>query len=642
MSRRWSTAGRLAAPAVVLLATLLPARAPAQQVRRPAARDQYEITAKLSEAMRLLASEPDNAVTLLRGLNARFPNQERILTRLGYAMQVTGKSDSAVVYYRKALTVDPASLDAGKQLGLIYLNQGNQSKAMGVFDDIIRRNQGSMGAYRAVGQALADAGRYDQALTIYEQGRDANPRNDVLSLDIAALHQTMGEPAAALDEYLKYIGDRGRNYQYAKGQVLQLIRDAKPDDAKRLTQSLEQKLAAGKGNRFVLLDILASRYLEEGLLEQALARALDADKVGGGDGRVLLSLAQRILAQVEAKPREKKRRYLDLGIRALDAFARDHPQAPGTDRAKYMLAQIYRRLGTQALPGMTRADRVNFLQQAVAEYADLSRRYPNSEFAERAYLERGDVLLYHLGRPNDALEAYKSGAVNSRHMADDFASRIAEVYLGTSRWKDAQHYFNGLTHSGIPELIQAGQYYGGLGMCLQGQYEAARDTLTHFAESDPSSRYTNDAIATAWVVQQGLQYGSKALGSWFQSRQAKMVGDTTAVVASLRKIVDEPVYETLRPRALYDLGTTLYGMGDYDKAIALLREFLKEYPDEDLRPDVQRTIGEIYEKGYEQYDRALREYEEVLMTYPDYAFLDEVRKDVRRLRYVVKGEEYED
>jgi hypothetical protein len=29
----------------------------------------------------------------------------------------------------------------------------------------------------------------------------------------------------------------------------------------------------------------------------------------------------------------------------------------------------------------------------------------------------------------------------------------------------------------------------------------------------------------------------------------------------------------------------------------------------------------------------------VLMLYPDYAFLDEVREDVRRLRFIVEGEE---
>jgi tetratricopeptide (TPR) repeat protein len=105
--------------------------------------------------------------------------------------------------------------------------------------------------------------------------------------------------------------------------------------------------------------------------------------------------------------------------------------------------------------------------------------------------------------------------------------------------------------------------------------------------------------------------------------------------------VNEPAHETLRPRALFKLGQTLYERGDLERAVAALTRFLQEYPEEDMRPDVQRQIAAVYEFGYEEYDRALKEYEDVLLNYPDYAFLDEVRKDVRRLRYIVHGEEYE-
>ena len=89
------------------------------------------------------------------------------------------------------------------------------------------------------------------------------------------------------------------------------------------------------------------------------------------------------------------------------------------------------------------------------------------------------------------------------------------------------------------------------------------------------------------------------------------------------------------------LAVAALGDRDLDRAVTSLKRFLNEYPSEDLRPDVQRQIAAIYEFGYESYDRALREYENVLLTYPDYAFLDEVREDVRRLRYIVYGEEYE-
>lgn len=174
---------------------------------------------------------------------------------------------------------------------------------------------------------------------------------------------------------------------------------------------------------------------------------------------------------------------------------------------------------------------------------------------------------------------------------------------------------------------------------LQGEYESARDTLSVLAEFNPASRYTNDAIELAWVVEEALQFESAHIGTYASARQSEMLGDTTRVLAELRSIVDAPAHETLRPRALFWLGRTLYENGDLDGAIRRYRQFLEEYPGDPRGPDVQRAIAEVYEIGYEQYERALREYEVVLMTYPDYAFLDEVRKDVRRLRFIVEGEE---
>jgi tetratricopeptide (TPR) repeat protein len=120
-----------------------------------------------------------------------------------------------------------------------------------------------------------------------------------------------------------------------------------------------------------------------------------------------------------------------------------------------------------------------------------------------------------------------------------------------------------------------------------------------------------------------------------------MIGDTATVLEELGAIVAMPVSETLRPRALFKMGTMLYHSAHLDSAVVVLDRFLDEYPDEDLRPDVQRQLATIYEFGYEKYEKALREYENVLLTYPDYAFLDEVREDVRRLRFIVHGEEYE-
>jgi tetratricopeptide (TPR) repeat protein len=622
------------------MAPVEPARA--QRVRAQRSNpDQYEITARMAEALRYLSTDPQRSLTVLQNLDRQFPNNDRINFRIGYAFQVMGQTDSATVYYERTLDLNAGNIEAGKALGTMLLGQDRRDDAMIVFDRLLKANNYGVNAYKAVGAALRDVNRYEEALDIYTEGRGRSKHHFVLTLEIAELHRSARLYEDALAEYLRYVHGRQGNYRFTRDRIMEMMRDV--DDATRigLIELLENRLASGEGSRYVTLDILAATYLEQGLLEQSLDMAIQADEDKMSDGTVLLTLADQVITAASVRPRNERYRYLDLGVRALDAFAKNHAKSPGTDRAKYMLATIYVQFGSGEVPGAaaTAADQTRWINRAIVEYAELARSHPGSEYAELANLERGDLLLRRLKKPDEALKAYRVGAINSRRYGDLFAARVAEVYLGTGAYDDADHYLASLKTSGIDVLAETGTYYTGVMLALQGQYETARDTLSWLAESNPASQYTNNAIELAWVLEEALQFESDYLGSYTSARKAEMIGDTTVVLSKLGSIVDGPEHETLRPRALFWMGRTMYDRGDLDGAVERYNQFLKEYPDDPHGPDVQRAIAAVYEFGYEQYDRALREYEVVLMMYPDYAFLDEVRKDVRRLRFIVEGEE---
>jgi tetratricopeptide (TPR) repeat protein len=547
-------------------------------------------------------------------------------------------SDSAETYYGRALRVNPQSLEAGKALGMIHLTGDRRDKAMKVFDRLLAANKHSLSAYKTVGTALRDLGRYEEALEIFKQGRDRGRGHFILSLEIANIHKTNKNYGEALTEYLGYVEGRRGNYRVARSKILEMIQES-GDKREELVGMLEGRLDNTSGRRYVVLDVLAATYLESGLLEKALDMALRADGEKESDGTALLTFADNVITRSGTLPRLERRRYLELGVRALAVFTENHPRMTGIDKAKYMLASIYAQFGRGEVPGLARDVPATYLDKAIELYTEISKRHAGTEYAELASLEKGDLLLHSLKQPDKALEAYKIGAVNSRHYGDVFAARIARVYLGLGNYEDADHYFKALIKSGVVDLVQAGFYYTGLMLAFQGEYATARDTLTYLAESNPSSPYTNDAIETAWILEEGLGGQTKSLAGLLRVIKAELIGDTATVVTELNKLVEGPVYDPSRPRALFKLGTTLYENGDLDGAVAALKRFMEEYPSSSMRADVQRKIANVYEFGYEKYEQALREYEVVLMLYPDYAFLDEVRKDVRRLRFIVEGEE---
>lgn len=622
--------------ATLIVAVLAAANAIAQEQRprQPFAVDPLTVSGDVLEATRLLAVNPQAGLAMLRQLNARYPGRDDILARLGYGMQVVGNADSAAVYYRAALEANPLNLDAGKSLGSIYFSQGKEREAMQVFDRLLEANNYSMGAYKMVAAALRDLGRVDDAISILEQGRGKSKRNAALSLEIANLYRQSGDPKRAMDEYFAYASGDARTYRFAREKMLEVLQDAGRDEA-AIVAYLKTRADAKSAGTFAAADVLAAYYLQKGQLESSLEMALRADEDQASDGATLLVLTDEAMARADTQPRNARARYLDLALRASESYVKNHENAPGLDRAMFALAGIYTEYGSGANPALTAADRTAYLERAVAQYADISKRFGGSDLAERAYIERGNVLLLKLKRPDAALDAYRSGAVNARRLGGEFAGCIARVYIGTGRDKEAANYLSSLSRAGNADLAQAGQYYTGLYLATQKKYELARDTLTSLAEGAPSSAFTNDAIETAWVIEEGLMLKSGSLDDFVAAEKSAMVGDTTAMVTKFQSIAAREVHDPLRPRALHRLGLVFFDRGSYDAALATLQGYLKDYPKDDECPAVTRDIGRVYEVGLGRYQEALKEYEQILLSYPEYAMLDDVRRDVQRVRTIV-------
>jgi tetratricopeptide (TPR) repeat protein len=623
-----------------ILALLIAASVNAQETRRrPFSADPLTVSADILEASRLLSVNPEAGLRLLRSLNARFPGRDDILSRIGYGMQVVGQTDSATFYYQAALQANPLNLDAGKALGSLYFGEGKRREAMQVFDRMLEANNYGVSAYKIVSAALRDLGQIDEAVRVLEDGRKRNRKNQSLTLDIATLYKQAGENRKALDEYLAFAAAEPRSYRLVRGRMLEVLRES-GRERDGLVSYLDSRADRGGTEGFAAMDVLAAHYLERGLLENSLNMALRADADPSSDGATLLALAEDVMDRADLQPRSQRGRYLNLGLRAAEAYVLGHAKAPDIDRARWILAGIYERYGSGENPEVPAVERIAYLERAAGEYDDIARRYPGSQLAEQAYVARGDILLRKLKRPDEALNAYKAGSVNARRLGGTYATRIADVYIGTGRNAEAENYLKALARAGNPELAQAGIYYTGLYLATRGDYATAKDTLTALAEAAPSSPYTNDAIATSWVIEEASMFESQSLGDYFAAMKADMVGDTTAMLARYRTIGSRSAVDPVRPRALRAMGLVLADQGSYDAAVAALRRYLEDYPDSEDCPAVLRDVGAVYEKGLGQYDRALHEYEQVLMSYPEYAMLDDVRRDITRVRTLKEGETY--
>ncbi len=596
-----------------------------------------EIQTKISEANRLLRSNPREALELLKKLHRRFPDEASILAYLGQAYRAVEEVDSAIVVFQKCLDKDYGNLVAAQALGILLLSRGEDGRAKEHFDRFLEYTKYAMPAYRVVGTSYSEVGLYDLALDIYRQGRARSDTHYKLTIPLADLEKAMGNLTAALSEYLNYIDRFPENFELVRKRILQLFDDTRTTEnsekvwSELLTQTEERALGSQNAQREIL-GILSVLYLRSGLLEKALDAALEADRSGRTGGQTLHSLAMGLRKGFFEQSLEQKRRYFDLCIRALETYIERYPRSYRTPHAAYLQASLYGEAARGRVPGFTGDGREQMFEKALEALDAIFLEYPESEEASLAVIKKGDLFFEVKKQPREALAVYKMGLGRSRTIPNTLVEKIGRMYLVLEEFALARRHFEQFIRSSHEGRRETGIYYLGVLFSFTGEYDAARDTLTSLAKENPASPYTNDAIELAWIIEEGRQRDEKKLDRFIDVLKAEMSRDTARVVENLESFNAEGPGAVLRERALFKLGEVYAQMGDYESALARLQSFLEDYPRHDLRPDVHRAVARIYEHGYGNTELALKEYENILVKYPHYLFLDEVRNDINRLK----------
>ncbi len=590
-----------------------------------------EISSGIAKANSLMRVNPRKSVAILRDLDARFPDRCDVLLSLGQAYQTVGEVDSAMGAYKRCLRIDGRNLRAGKALGMLYLSEGENESARVLSDRIIEENNHSMAAYHMMGSAAADMGLYDQALRIYNIGRNRSEHHYALTLPIAHLEAVMGNSQAAFSEYLNYVERFPQDFQVAEAKIIELF-DSAGERRDELVRIAEERSLASRSPSGEILDILSAVYLRMGLLERSLEAALEANRLRRSDGKTLFAFAERIWGEYDGCAGGEKRRYFDLCIRALEALTEGHPKAPYTPRAMLLHAGLLADAASGAVSGFSAEGRAHALDEAVEALDEIIGAHWGIQEAELAALKKGDILFEIRKQPREALDVYRWSWVRARFMPGVFAEKVGRMYLALSEYDRSQRHFAGLIRSAGENLHEMGVYYTGLLFGFKGEYGPAVDTLTTLARANPTSPFTNDAIELAWIIEEGRSGSEDVLALYMQALKAELAGDTAAVLGNLEHIVRESPRAPLRARALYKLGGMCAKRGDFKGALSYFQRFLDDYPKDDFRPDVHRAIARVYEYGFGNPDLALKEYEGILMRYPQYIFLDDIRADILRLK----------
>ena len=140
--------------------------------------------------------------SLWRDAVSKSPGKARPWANLGYSVMLLDSTDRAIVYFEKALSINPEFSNALNNLGLIWQRKNRPQKAMEYFRQAVKLSPSYVNALNNAGCALVDLGNPSEALVYFQAALDIDPAYERLYYNLAIANLQIGEKMKAIF-YLK-------------------------------------------------------------------------------------------------------------------------------------------------------------------------------------------------------------------------------------------------------------------------------------------------------------------------------------------------------------------------------------------------------------------------------------------------------
>jgi tetratricopeptide (TPR) repeat protein len=148
----------------------------------------------------LEVKEYDNAILYYQKAIELNPNFFAAYYSLGIAYKLKGNFDKAIQSYEKAIELNPNFSDAYYNLGLAYRSKGDLNKAIRSYEKAIELDPKDFGSYYNMGFAYNLNGDFDKAIQSYEKVIELNPNCFDACYNLGVVYESKGN----LDKAIRF------------------------------------------------------------------------------------------------------------------------------------------------------------------------------------------------------------------------------------------------------------------------------------------------------------------------------------------------------------------------------------------------------------------------------------------------------
>jgi hypothetical protein len=538
----------------------------------------------------------------------------------GYIICLIGNRDykNAEKLLKSILKKYKKDIDYTLLLYKVYSQQVDDKKARKSIASLMEDNMNDEGSLRRVANLFIENGMNDYAIEMYEGGKKQSGNPFLFAEELATLYDKKGDFDKATESLLDLASQQPQKIEDVKTALLRIF--TKPDKVETVRKKMIKRINEQTEN-VVYPDILSWLYIQQKDYESAFTQVKALDIRLKEQGRRPLSFAR-----IAAKEKEYNA--------ARDAF--NYIIQLGKESPYYMVANAEKislsKTELEAKPNYTAQDVNNVL----ADYEAYFTINPSAQYAEPQQ-EYALLLARYANRPKDAIIALEK--ITTLSSGNPMFKGRCKLDLGDYQIIDNNNWEATLLYSQVDKefkndmLGEEARFKNAKLSYYIGDFKWAQGQLD-ILKASTSELIANDALNLSVLITENSGLDSNIAPLQTFSRADLLIFQNKLADANkaLDSITNEYPEHALLDDILMAKASMEVKQHHYKEALAYLEKVYTKYNEDILADDAIYQSAVINEKYLENHEEAKNLFEKIILEFPGSSFVQEARKEYRRLR----------
>lgn len=563
--------------------------------------------------------EFEKAKELYDDLARNMSNIPLIHNNYFFLLMEMGEYKEAEKYISRLIKKVPNNLYYQLDLGLLYQNSGDQSRARSYFDAVVDEVKKDNYRTRITADYFVNKQLTPLAIQLFKEARAVMNNPYVYSLEMANIYRIMNEKDLMVQEYLNYVSQNPSNLNYVKNTLQSLL--VKPEELQSLEMLLYDKIQSEPDSE-IYSELLIWVNLQQKNFYGAFVQARAIDKRLRTEGSRSIHIGLIALENND----------YDNAIKIFTYIIKEYPQTYNYILAKMYLIRSYEKRVKNTYPVDERE-----IRNLINDYNQFIQEMGISRNTLEALRNKALLHAFYLDEKDSAVQILQK-IISTPRASDDIKAKsrldLGDIYILTGEpWESTLLYSQvEKSHKEEPLGYEAKLRNAKLSY-FKGDFQLAQEHLDILKQAT-TREIANDAMSLSLLIKDNIAFDSTetAMKKYAAIELLLFQNKTQEALAEIEKMRTEYSGHSLSDELLYLHADLQKKLGNFDEAIALLQKIVAENGEDILSDDAFFLIGSIYDRQLNNDEKAMEIYREFLTKYPGSVYVAEARKRFRELR----------